>query len=499
VLATLSPPGAPLKLGAPRRLRIRDALSYPTLDLGYDASVFAVHASAAVKRVLGLAYVLVWAVSEIRQAAPLAGLAPLEQVTLLVDEVEAHLHPKWQRAILPALLTVVEHLAPQAAVQTIVTTHAPLVLASVETRFDPAQDILLELEQQAGDKTVRVVEEPLTPLGDANTWLMQRFGLKQPRSTEAEAAIERAARAVESPERGAARGVTMRVSSHLEVAFALAQEDATRWRHELVTVEHLLHAMLRDDEAARIVRHAGGDPTALEKKLERFLDESATLAEDAAVQHPALSPEFNRAVQRAATYVESAGKSELRLGDILVAIFAERDSPAARMLAEENVTRFDVVSYLVYGVSTVDLPEGEDVPERTFRVSPELEVAFSLAQREAARRRHEAVTVEHLLYALLFDDEARDVIRHAGGDPTALRKRLEDFLDDDVIPLHGDADAPFPELSLGFNRAVQRAAVHAQSTGKKALRGGDVLCAILTERDSPAVTLLGLALPPLPE
>ncbi len=63
------------------------------------------------------------------------------------------------------------------------------------------------------------------------------------------------------------------------------------------------------------------------------------------------------------------------------------------------------------------------------RVSPEVEIAFSLATREAARRRHEFVTVEHLLYALLFDEETAQILRHAGSDTASLKKKLERFLD----------------------------------------------------------------------
>ncbi|XXX82214.1 ATP-binding protein [Sorangium sp. So ce134] len=202
VLETFSPPDAPIRFGLPKRFSLRDARTYPTLDLGYEANVFAVHASAAVKRVLGLAYALVWAISEIQQAAPVAGFAPLDRVTVLIDEVEAHLHPRWQRSILPALLSVIADLGVEADVQLVVTTHAPLVLASVEMLFDKDQDTLLEFEQEAGVKgnnVVRVIEEPLERLGDANTWLMQRFGLKQPRSREAERAIEQAAKAMEAP------------------------------------------------------------------------------------------------------------------------------------------------------------------------------------------------------------------------------------------------------------------------------------------------------------
>ena len=66
------------------------------------------------------------------------------------------------------------------------------------------------------------------------------------------------------------------------------------------------------------------------------------------------------------------------------------------------------------------------------RISPEVEIALSLAANEAARRRHEYVTLEHLLYALLFDEPTSQIIRHAGGDPAAIKKELEAFLSDQL-------------------------------------------------------------------
>ncbi len=62
------------------------------------------------------------------------------------------------------------------------------------------------------------------------------------------------------------------------------------------------------------------------------------------------------------------------------------------------------------------------------RISPEVEIALSVAANDAARRRHEYVTIEHLLYALLLDDTTAGVLRHAGGDPESLKKRLEAYL-----------------------------------------------------------------------
>nr|WP_233562332.1 ATP-dependent Clp protease ATP-binding subunit ClpA [Sorangium cellulosum] len=124
------------------------------------------------------------------------------------------------------------------------------------------------------------------------------------------------------------------------------------------------------------------------------------------------------------------------------------------------------------------------------RISPEVEIAFSLATREASRRRHEFVTIEHLLYALLFDEETAEVLRHAGGDTPLLKKKLERFLDEEIEALPEDSDTS-PTLSLGFQRVVGRAAMHVQSSGKKELKGANVLIAMFAERDCPAVTILG--------
>ncbi|MBK9259606.1 MAG: ATP-dependent Clp protease ATP-binding subunit ClpA [Polyangiaceae bacterium] len=123
------------------------------------------------------------------------------------------------------------------------------------------------------------------------------------------------------------------------------------------------------------------------------------------------------------------------------------------------------------------------------RTSPEVEIAISLATREAAARRHEYVTVEHLLYALTFDEEIARIIRKAGGQPGKLKKRLEQFLDDEIDPLPEHVDQS-PQFSLGFRNVVGRAAVHVQTSGQKELKGVNVLVAMFSERDSAATDLL---------
>jgi len=124
------------------------------------------------------------------------------------------------------------------------------------------------------------------------------------------------------------------------------------------------------------------------------------------------------------------------------------------------------------------------------RISPEVEVAFGLATREAQRRRHEYVTVEHLFYALLFDQETKDVLQNAGADIDKLKKKLEKFLDDEIEATTDDDEVDSPTLSLGFQRVVGRAAMHVQSSGNEELKGKNVLVAIFAEQDSPTVVFL---------
>jgi len=123
------------------------------------------------------------------------------------------------------------------------------------------------------------------------------------------------------------------------------------------------------------------------------------------------------------------------------------------------------------------------------RISPEVEIAVTLATREAIRRRHEYVTVDHLLYALLFDDNVARIVKKAGGNITTLKQSLEHYLDDDMDALPSETDVT-PTLSLGFQRVLSRALAHVQSSGEKEVTGANVLVALYSEGDSQAKGLL---------
>ncbi|MGH7789557.1 MAG: ATP-dependent Clp protease ATP-binding subunit ClpA [Candidatus Binatia bacterium] len=123
-------------------------------------------------------------------------------------------------------------------------------------------------------------------------------------------------------------------------------------------------------------------------------------------------------------------------------------------------------------------------------ISRELEATLGLALREAAGRRHEFVTLEHVLYALLHDADVAEVVRHCGGQVDALKLQVDAFLNDKVPKLPGDERSE-PQQTLGFRRVLQRAALHVQSSGKEQITGRDVLVALFRETESYAVYLLG--------
>lgn len=192
VLRVLSPVAEPLRAGPPQRLFIGEGRDRPTLLIGSQTVPVAL-ASAGVRRVLALAYFLVWAWHEHRVAAELLGKKAESRVVILFDEPETHLHPRWQRTIVPSLLAAVEALHGRAGAvpQVLLASHAPLVAASLEPLFDAAQDDVVRLEIRSG--AVVVEQGGWAPQGDVANWLVsETFGLEQARSLDAEQAVEAA-------------------------------------------------------------------------------------------------------------------------------------------------------------------------------------------------------------------------------------------------------------------------------------------------------------------
>jgi len=122
-------------------------------------------------------------------------------------------------------------------------------------------------------------------------------------------------------------------------------------------------------------------------------------------------------------------------------------------------------------------------------LSKELEFTLNLAFKEAREKQHEFMTVEHLLLALLDNPAATEVLRACGADIDALKQDLSNFLDE-TTPLLPRNDTRETQPTLGFQRVLQRAVFHVQSSGKKEVTGANVLVAIYSEQESQAVYFL---------
>ncbi len=141
----------------------------------------------------------------------------------------------------------------------------------------------------------------------------------------------------------------MKLSTQLEIALSLAAHEAQRRRHELMTVEHLLFALLHDQETARVISKAGGNLEKLRASLTQVLDREMTVVPTGQDVVPTPSRGFQRVLQRAAWHVESSGKDELKGYNVLVAIFSEVDSYAVAALNECGTSRYDIVSFISHG------------------------------------------------------------------------------------------------------------------------------------------------------
>ena len=200
-------PGAPeevIRPGELKRISVDDPLDYPSLSTPYAGSVSILHASAGIRRACALAYVLTWAWSEHRIAAKQLGTEVTDRVIMLFDEVESHLHPRWQRSILKALRDFGnEDTQPFAGrvFQLVAATHSPLVLGSTEAWFDPEKDAWFDLDLMNDPPRVCLQRRQYTPRGSAGHWLTsEAFDLATDRgSIEAEQAILRARTLVQQP------------------------------------------------------------------------------------------------------------------------------------------------------------------------------------------------------------------------------------------------------------------------------------------------------------
>ncbi|MGD8940262.1 MAG: Clp protease N-terminal domain-containing protein, partial [Gammaproteobacteria bacterium] len=144
------------------------------------------------------------------------------------------------------------------------------------------------------------------------------------------------------------------LSEELEITLNRAFKQAREKRHEFMTVEHLLLALLDNPTSNSALKACGADLQQLQNDLNRFLDETTpTIPENEEREiEPTLG--FQRVLQRAVFQVQSSGKKEVTGANVLVAIFSEQESQAVYLLSKQDIARLDVVNYISHGISKVD-------------------------------------------------------------------------------------------------------------------------------------------------
>ena len=168
------------------------------------------------------------------------------------------------------------------------------------------------------------------------------------------------------------------LSAGLRVCLGLAVDTAKRYRHEYLTVEHLLYALLHDADTREVIFKCGGEIEELQARLSRFFEEQPIKRTNERDYVPEETMALHRVIHRAMRHSLSCEKNHIDGGDILVAMFHEKDSFAVYFLAEQGISRFDVVNYISHKVSKRDLdfysnepdPDRSEVLEEPSEVKP---------------------------------------------------------------------------------------------------------------------------------
>jgi ATP-dependent Clp protease ATP-binding subunit ClpA len=149
------------------------------------------------------------------------------------------------------------------------------------------------------------------------------------------------------------------ISKELETTLNFALKEAKSRRHEYVSLEHLLYALLRDRDGKSAIVACGGDIERLNKTLEEFFEGQMEKLPAGLDRDPQQTLSFHRVLQRAVIHAQSAERKEVNGANILISMFREADSYAIYLLEEQGITRFDLVNYVSHGVSKIG---GEEEP-----------------------------------------------------------------------------------------------------------------------------------------
>ncbi len=150
------------------------------------------------------------------------------------------------------------------------------------------------------------------------------------------------------------------LTRELEETLNRAFSEALNRRHEFLTLEHVLLALLQDKTARDVIRHCGGDVRKLQRELEAFLEEKLDSLPEGAEQLPEQTPAFQRVLERATLQAQGSGQELIDGSNILAAIYQERRSFAVYLLEREGVKRLDVLKYISHGVSKITIEDDKE-------------------------------------------------------------------------------------------------------------------------------------------
>jgi ATP-dependent Clp protease ATP-binding subunit ClpA len=154
------------------------------------------------------------------------------------------------------------------------------------------------------------------------------------------------------------------LTKELQITLNVAVDEATKRRHEFLTLEHLLLALLHEQTGSDVLRHCGGNLTALERALEEFFAEHIEQMPRYKKHRPEPTAAFERVLQRAVVQAQSSGRNQIDGGHVLAALYQERRSHAVYLLEQQGISRLDVLNYISHGISKLPAegPDGEPMP-----------------------------------------------------------------------------------------------------------------------------------------
>jgi len=140
------------------------------------------------------------------------------------------------------------------------------------------------------------------------------------------------------------------IAKNLQSSFEFAVNETMRRRHEYVTIEHLLFALLHDRDVAQVIRACGGDVERMKTELDEFIDKTYDQLEEEAQAQPVLTSMLQRVVQYAQLHAQSAGQKEVDTRQMLAAIYQAEKSHAVYLLRRQGIEKLDVLNYLSHGI-----------------------------------------------------------------------------------------------------------------------------------------------------